>query len=1198
MKISFLNIKSVVLLLFFLTVCTSLMAGTEHLLPKPHLITAGSGYFSLNQPVRITVPETGTNDPAVLAELTSLIVSGGGTVSGSGSVSVEAELVTSIPNAEFQDEAYLLEVTESKISIKATKIKGAYWATQTLHQLAENSGGKIEACTITDWPAFRLRGYMHDVGRSYIEFNELKNHIQKLSRYKINTFHWHLTENQGWRLESKVYPQLNANSSFSRYPGKFYTIAQAKELVTFARQHGVQVIPEIDMPGHSEAFRKAMGHVMLTEAGLAEMKAIMTEACETFAGVEWMHIGSDEVRAADTQGATMSDSEFIPIMSAHIRALGKKIVVWRPGHGYSESDVDMVHMWSSSGSTLGSLPAIDSRLHYINHYDQYADVVSLYNSTIAMQTKGSQQYPGTIIGIWNDRIVPTDRDIVIQNAFYQSMLAMAERAWLGGGKGYFYTIGTKLDPADLEFADWERRFLFQKANFLKDEPIAYVKQTNVQWKITDPFSNGGNVNMVFPPETSETASSYTYNGTVYNTGSATGAGIYLRHVWGTTIPAFFPSPLASSTAYAYTYVHSPSQQTVGLQLEFQNYGRSEADLAAPQGQWDYYNSKVWINGTAINPPVWQNTHTSKSNEITLKNENFTARPPISVTLQQGWNKVLIKLPNNGFSNSAVRLMKWMYTFVFVTPDGKNAVEGLIYSPEKNMNPSLDVLINAIDKANSTKNSASVGSEPGKYSTAVVAEFQNQIDAASAVRNNPGLTNDEYKAAAEILITQTELFRKKINLPKVSTEKKQYWYSLSAPLRDATRAIAFPGDNTALTGLVFTAGTDKFLWKIIQNTDGTYNIVSKVKDSHINQNSAYNTALKAQNGIPVSTGWNFTPIYTNQYFAISNGDVQMNQTGSGLSYQIYNWGGGNNTTDTGCQFLFRLENMAGADALDSLSTTIENVSGNIILTPAGTEPGEYTVENISILNEAIDQATTVKNNPASTQATLRNARSELLTAYENFKNSINLPLASSTETTIWYSLTAVRENRSVSFQGIGNTLLGETYQSNTDKFLWKLVPLNDNTYSLVSKTPETQNVYISTASPKLSALSGTQISGGWKFTPIYKNNYFIITAGTSQFNQGNSGTAYAINNWGNGTNTTDDGCQYIITTRQKITTGVENEYEIPNHIWTEKGFLRCSGNMDNLKVFSITGQELEINRRLPQGIVVVKTPNTSLKLIVR
>lgn len=106
------------------------------------------------------------------------------------------------------------------------------------------------------------------------------------------------------------------------------------------------------------------------------------------------------------------------------------------------------------------------------------------------------------------------------------------------------------------------------------------------------------------------------------------------------------------------------------------------DLPPPQGKWDYNGSRAWINDTEIAPPVWTATHTEKSNEIVLGNENLTARPPIDVRLNKGWNKVLLKLPIGKFTRPEVRLQKWMFTFVFVTPDGQNAVDGLIYSPEK------------------------------------------------------------------------------------------------------------------------------------------------------------------------------------------------------------------------------------------------------------------------------------------------------------------------------------------------------------------------------------------------------------------------------------------------------------------------------------------------------------------------------------
>ena len=115
--------------------------------------------------------------------------------------------------------------------------------------------------------------------------------------------------------------------------------------------------------------------------------------------------------------------------------------------------------------------------------------------------------------------------------------------------------------------------------------------------------------------------------------------------------------------------------------EFQNYGRSEKDLPPPAGKWDYKGSRIWLNDTEILPPVWTANHTVLDNEIPLGNENFTARPPLKVHLNKGWNKVLLKLPVGEFKT---HLVKWMFTTVFVTLDGERAVDGLVYSPEKKL----------------------------------------------------------------------------------------------------------------------------------------------------------------------------------------------------------------------------------------------------------------------------------------------------------------------------------------------------------------------------------------------------------------------------------------------------------------------------------------------------------------------------------
>ena len=600
--------------------------------------------------------------------------------------SLSIELVNEIPKATVnQNEAYQLSVTSDGVTIKATTPTGVFRAKQTLDQLIESSHNKsaIPSCEIIDWPAFRIRGYMHDVGRSFISVDELKIHIRLLAKFKINTFHWHLTENQGWRLESKVFPELNDSINFERLHGQYYTIAEAKEIADYCKQHEMLLIPEIDMPGHSAAFIRAMKTDMQSEKGMAILKQLLTEICEdVFPDVPYLHIGTDEVQ--------FTNPTFVPEMVNHIRAMGKKVISWNPGWNYQVGEIDMTQLWSYRGTPQPGIPAIDSRFHYINHFDTFADIVSLYNSKILNVDEGSDDIAGGIVAVWNDRLLENEEQIVLQNNFYPSMLAFAERSWLGGGSEYYDDKGTMLptdtnDPIFKAFVDFEERMIWHKNNTLTNEPFAYVKQTDVMWNITDAFPNDGNLSQVFPPEEAlSTANSYTYKGETYNSAPAIGASIYLRHVWGTLVPGFYNEPKENHTAYAYTWVWSPKTQEVGLWASTQDYSRSEKDLAPPQGEWDYRKSKIFINDKPIMPPIWKNIHSNLTSEISLKNENFSARPPLLVTLNEGWNKVLLKLPVGKFSSPEIRLQKWMFTFVFVTPDGNEVMPGLVYNSDKSL----------------------------------------------------------------------------------------------------------------------------------------------------------------------------------------------------------------------------------------------------------------------------------------------------------------------------------------------------------------------------------------------------------------------------------------------------------------------------------------------------------------------------------
>lgn len=656
-------------------VCVGSVKENTVLLPKPQKIQYKNGYFMLdNVSIKSNVLEE---------EIKQYVKDHKGIVSSTSRKQIVVNIVRDFkPCTVNKSEAYSLQVSNTQIKIEAYTVKGAYWALMTLKQLTtktSNKKAKVRKCEVLDYPAFRIRGFMHDVGRSFISIPELKRQIDILSQYKINVFHWHLTENQAWRLESKLFPMLNDSVNMTRLKGKYYTLEEAKELVAYCKSRNMLLIPEIDMPGHSAAFVRTFRHDMQSTEGMKILKLLIDEVCNTF-DVPYLHIGTDEVK--------FTNPTFVSEMVSYIRAKGKKVISWNPGWNYKVGEVDMTQLWSYRGKAQKGISAIDSRFHYINHFDTFADLIALYNSKIYNQTKGSDDVAGVIVGIWNDRLLNDQQSIMVENGFYPNMLAIAERAWCGGGSEYFDKNGTMLptdrnDKLFKDFADFERRLLYHKDKNFKGFPFKYVKQTNIEWAITDQFPNDGDLHKSFPPE-KEISDSYEYNGIRYLTNRAIGAGIYLRHVWGKLVPSFYKEPKENHTAYAYTYVYSPTKQKVGLMAEFQNYSRSESDIPPSQGKWDYKESRIWVNDQEILPPIWTSTHTTRSNEVTLGNENCVSRPPIAVILNKGWNKVLLKLPVGKFTTDEIRLVKWHFTAVFTTLDGEKAIEDLIYSPDKKL----------------------------------------------------------------------------------------------------------------------------------------------------------------------------------------------------------------------------------------------------------------------------------------------------------------------------------------------------------------------------------------------------------------------------------------------------------------------------------------------------------------------------------
>src|SRR5699024_9326616 len=220
-----------------------------------------------------------------------------------------------------EEGAYTLHVAKNKITITGNTAHGVFNGVQTLRQLIRD-GAFVDGIYIKDWPAFSWRGYMVDVGRNYQSMEQLKQQIDAMAHAKLNIFHFHLTENVAWRLQIKQYPELTKGEYMTRNKGQYYTIAQMRELIQYCKDRFITLVPEIDMPGHSAAFKRAMGFDMQTDSGLKVVKNILREVSATY-DVPYIHIGADEVR--------FTNKAFIPEVVNLLHKLGKQTIGWAPG---------------------------------------------------------------------------------------------------------------------------------------------------------------------------------------------------------------------------------------------------------------------------------------------------------------------------------------------------------------------------------------------------------------------------------------------------------------------------------------------------------------------------------------------------------------------------------------------------------------------------------------------------------------------------------------------------------------------------------------------------------------------------------------------------------------------------------------------------------------------------------------------------
>ena len=241
------------------------------LIPKPQSLQLRNGAFKIDKSTKISGSELLVNEGLYLAEEISLVsgLSLGFDVDEGGNI--QLKLDDSITN----EEGYGLSVDSDKIIITGKTPRGIFYGVQTLLQLlppginsSKSDHIKVPAVKIDDAPRFTYRGMHLDVARHFFPVSFVKKYIDLLAMHKMNTFHWHLTEDQGWRIEIKQYPKLTEVGAWrngtivGHYPGTendnkkyggFYTQDEIKEVVDYAAKRHITVIPEIELPGHSSA---------------------------------------------------------------------------------------------------------------------------------------------------------------------------------------------------------------------------------------------------------------------------------------------------------------------------------------------------------------------------------------------------------------------------------------------------------------------------------------------------------------------------------------------------------------------------------------------------------------------------------------------------------------------------------------------------------------------------------------------------------------------------------------------------------------------------------------------------------------------------------------------------------------------------------------------------------------------------------
>ena len=390
-------------------------------------------------------------------------------------------------------EAYSLNISSNKIKIVSSTEKGIFRGIQTLWQLlpykVKNAGQiKIQNCEITDWPRFSWRGLNLDCARHFMTKEFIKRYIDILAYYKFNVLHWHFTDDQGWRIEIKRYPKLTQVGAWRKEAdgsiyGGFYTQEDIKEIVAYAKQRFITIVPEIEMPGHCSASLAAYPENSCTggpfdvpitwgvfkdvycagrDSTFTFLENILDEVINLFPG-KYIHIGGDEVpkdrwKACPKDQARMKSlglkneeelqSYFIKRISNYLNSKGKQVIGWDEILQGGLAQGAIVESWQSfqgavEAANLGhytlSSPA---SFTYLNSSPEDLGLRTVYSFNPipeGIPANGTKYILGGEASLWTEN-APQEK---VDTQLFPRLLALSEVFWT--------------DPKDRDFKEFHSR---------------------------------------------------------------------------------------------------------------------------------------------------------------------------------------------------------------------------------------------------------------------------------------------------------------------------------------------------------------------------------------------------------------------------------------------------------------------------------------------------------------------------------------------------------------------------------------------------------------------------------------------------------------------------------------------------------------------------------------------------------------------